>query len=86
MTLPFLLAAMTLRVENCRTWSANRMLDAIDASQQSHDPLRLLVQNASFIRSASVAYYEGQRYPALERIAGAPDVLSKIFAPKTFTP
>lgn len=77
---------MTILAVNGRTWSASRMLEAIDASQQSHDPLRLLVQNASFVRSASVAYYDGQRYPALERISGTPDMLSKIFAPKTFTP
>lgn len=76
---------MQLLAINGRAWSAQRILAAIDAAHQSHDPLQLLVQNASFIRSVPVAYYDGARYPALERIAGTPDMLSVIFAPKTFT-
>ncbi|MBV8490058.1 MAG: M61 family metallopeptidase [Candidatus Eremiobacteraeota bacterium] len=76
-------SGMKLTGVDGRTWTASRMLEAIDAAHENHAPITLLVQNASFVRSASVAYYGGQRYPALERLAGTPDTLTQIFAPKT---
>ncbi|MGB6600195.1 MAG: hypothetical protein WBE77_03820 [Candidatus Cybelea sp.] len=75
---------MKIVAVNGRSWSLDRLLDAIDDAQRTRSPIVLLVQNASFIRSAPVAYYGGQRYPALERIPDTPDMLSKIFAPKTY--
>jgi predicted metalloprotease with PDZ domain len=75
---------MTIVAVNGRAWSLDRLLEAIDDAQRTRSPIMLLVQNASFVRSVSVPYYGGQRYAALERIPNTPDMLSKIFSPKTY--
>jgi predicted metalloprotease with PDZ domain len=65
-----------------RAWTADRMTDAIEDAQRTRKPIELLVQNGSFMHGLGVAYYDGLRYPNLERIPGTPDMLSQIFAPK----
>ncbi|HTU82108.1 MAG TPA: hypothetical protein VMF61_08265 [Candidatus Acidoferrales bacterium] len=65
-----------------RVWSPKRMTDAIEDAQQRRLPMSLTIQNASFLQAVNVPYYDGPRYPNLERIGGKPDVLSEIFAPK----
>ncbi len=65
-----------------RAWTTNRMTDAIEDAQRTRAPVELLVQNDSFMQSIGVAYYDGPRYPSLERIPGTPDMLSQILAPR----
>jgi predicted metalloprotease with PDZ domain len=69
-----------------RTFSADRMHAALAVAKRSRRPIDFIVTNGSFYRTYSVPYYGGDRYPALERIPNRPDVLSQIFAPKTFKP
>jgi predicted metalloprotease with PDZ domain len=77
---------MTIVAVDGRGYSADRMHDALATAKSSHRPIELIVTNGSFYRTYSVPYYGGDRYPALERIPGRPDMLSQIFAPKTFKP
>lgn len=77
---------MTIVAVNGRTFTPGRMHQALRDAKATHRPIALIATNGSFYRNYSVAYYGGERYPALERIPGKPDMLSQIFAPKTFKP
>ena len=62
------------------------MHDALTEAKTSHRPIELLIANDDFYSTVSVAVYTGNRYPHLERDTSKPDMLSKIYAPRTFAP
>ncbi|MET4729681.1 putative metalloprotease with PDZ domain [Lysobacter enzymogenes] len=62
--------------------SGERLKDAVGANKDGKQPIELIVRNGEVVRSVRIDYRGGLRYPRLERIDGAPDRLSKIFAPK----
>jgi hypothetical protein len=43
----------------------------------------LIVQADSFVHMAEIDYHDGERYPALERVEGTPDMLDDITKPLT---
>ena len=71
---------MKLVAVNGRAWSKEVLLDALRASKDSKQAIDLLVENAKFFKTYSVAYHEGIRNPHLERIEGA-DLLGEIVKP-----
>jgi predicted metalloprotease with PDZ domain len=73
---------MKLVAINGRAWSRDVLLDALRTSKDSQQPIDLLVENAKFFKTYSIAYHDGIRNPHLERIEG-PDVLGEILAPLT---
>ena len=73
---------MELVAVNGRAWSEERLHDAVKKSAKA-GPLDLLIKNDEFFRDVKLDYKGGARYPALERIKGSSDVLSRILAPKT---
>ncbi|MGA9979942.1 MAG: M61 family peptidase [Candidatus Sulfotelmatobacter sp.] len=74
---------MKLIAVNGRKYSPPVMLAALKAAQASTDPIELLVENAQYINTYSVAYHGGVRNPHLERVSGQPDLLSDILKPLT---
>jgi hypothetical protein len=46
--------------------------------------MTLIVQNDTHIRTVSIDYHDGERYPSLVRIDGTPDYLDEIT--KSLTP
>jgi predicted metalloprotease with PDZ domain len=73
---------MKLVAVNGRAWSKDVLRDALSASKGSKQPIDLLVENAKFFKTYSVAYHDGIRNPHLERAEGA-DVLGEILKPLT---
>ena len=73
---------MKLVAINGRAWSRDVLLDALRTSKDSQQPIDLLVENAKFFKTYSIAYHDGIRNPHLERIEG-PDVLGEILTPLT---
>jgi predicted metalloprotease with PDZ domain len=71
---------MKLVAINGRAWSREVLQDALRASKDSQQPIDLLVENAKFFKTYSVAYHDGIRNPHLERSDGA-DVLGEILKP-----
>jgi hypothetical protein len=71
---------MKLVAVNGRAWSKEVLLDALRASKDSKQAIDLLVENAKFFKTYSVAYHEGIRNPHLERVEGA-DLLGEILKP-----
>ena len=66
---------------NGREFSPERMKDAVAATKDG-GPLELLVKNGDEYRTVRLDYSGGLRYPHLERIAGVPDRLGAILAPR----
>ena len=56
---------------------------AIYAAKGSSEPIHLIVQTDNYVRTAEIDYHDGERYPALERVAGTPDSLDEIIKPLT---
>ncbi|MGA8493366.1 MAG: M61 family peptidase [Terriglobales bacterium] len=73
---------MKLIAINGRAWSRDVLLDALRASQDSKQSIDLLVENAKFFKTYSIAYHDGIRSPHLERAEGG-DVLGEILTPLT---
>nr|MEA2798788.1 hypothetical protein [Phenylobacterium sp.] len=63
-------------------YDADRLKEAITGAKKGGPPLSLLVKSGDHYRTVDVDYHGGLRYPRLERIEGAPDLLSAIYAPK----
>jgi predicted metalloprotease with PDZ domain len=75
--------AMKLVAVNGRKWSPPVLHEALKAAQGSDQPIELLVENAQFFKTYSVAYHDGDKNPHLERVSGQPDLLGDILKPLT---
>jgi predicted metalloprotease with PDZ domain len=47
------------------------------------EAIHLILQADEYVRTADINYHDGERYPALERVAGTPDRLDEITKPVT---
>jgi predicted metalloprotease with PDZ domain len=77
-----LAASGNLVAVNSRTFTPDRLKDAIVAAKGSSAPVELLIKDGDLYRSVRVEYHEGLKYPHLERIPGTPDRLGTILAPR----
>jgi predicted metalloprotease with PDZ domain len=68
---------------NDQIFSNDVLRKAIRESKDSTSPIQLIVQADNFVHNASIDYHGGERYPALERVAGTPDYLDDITQPLT---
>jgi predicted metalloprotease with PDZ domain len=73
---------MKITAVNGRKYSLEVLDAALAAAQQTRKPIELLVENDGYYRTIPVEYYDGPRYPHLQRIEGKPDVLSAVLAPR----
>jgi predicted metalloprotease with PDZ domain len=73
--------SMTLIAVSGRKWSPEILRAAVKAAQNTNQPIELLVENAQFFKTYSIAYHGGEKNPHLERIAGRADILSDILRP-----
>jgi predicted metalloprotease with PDZ domain len=65
-----------------RAYTAEVLEDAIKAAQGGARPIELLVKDFDRYRTLRLDYHDGLRYPHLERVAGTPDRLAEILAPR----
>jgi predicted metalloprotease with PDZ domain len=73
-----LAAGMKLVAVNGRKWTPDILREAIRAAKDGKEPIELLVENEEFYQTVKIDWHGGERYPHLEKIAGAPDVLAEI--------
>jgi predicted metalloprotease with PDZ domain len=67
---------------NSHKWSDKALEDALNQNQNGNRTIDLLVMNDNYFHNYKVTYSgQAKRYPHLERIAGAPDLLSDILKP-----
>jgi predicted metalloprotease with PDZ domain len=68
---------------NGRRWSRELLHEALAGAEQSPRTIELLVEKDGIIKSHSLGYAGGERYPRLERIPNAPDLLEAIARPRS---
>src|SRR5262249_20610438 len=73
-----LAAGMRLVAVNGRKWTPDILREVIRDAKGKKDPIELLVENEDFFQTIKVDWQEGEKYPHLERIAGAANVLGEI--------
>ena len=67
---------------NHRVYSADLLRQAIVNAETSPEPIDLLTLTDGYYGEFQVNYHQGLRSPHLTRIAGKPDLLSKILQPR----
>jgi predicted metalloprotease with PDZ domain len=67
---------MRLVAVNGRKWSPIVLHAALKGARGNSEPIQLLVENAQFFKTYSIAYHEGDQNPHLERVSNQPDILS----------
>lgn len=78
-----LTTSMTVIAVNGRAYNPGLLKDAITAAKSSKTAVELLVRSADRFKTIAVPYFEGLRYPVLERIEGTADRLSVLLKPRT---
>jgi predicted metalloprotease with PDZ domain len=77
---------MKLIALNGRKFDAERVDEELHAAQGVKEPIEILVQNLDSYATVRVDYHGGPVYPHLTRVAGTPDRLDEIIAPKAASP
>ena len=72
---------MTVVSVNGIVYSAKVLREAILAAEKDKKPLQLQLLRDQQYTTVSLPYYDGLRYPSLERVEGTPDRLDDILAP-----
>ncbi|MGC1107608.1 MAG: hypothetical protein WA876_13825 [Candidatus Acidiferrales bacterium] len=75
-------SGMTLAGVNGRVFTPEILDDAIKAAQNNAAPIRLLVIDEDYYKTADVEYHGGERYPHLERVESKPDYLDELIKPR----
>ena len=68
---------MKILAVNGRTYSDDLLQAALDDKK----PVELIVENTGFVKTVTLAYSGGRKYPHLKRIDGVPDLLKEILKP-----
>jgi predicted metalloprotease with PDZ domain len=66
---------------NGRAFSLEALREAIRAAKGATAPIELLAQNGGSLRTHSINYHDGERFPHLERDPAHPDLLQEIIKP-----
>ncbi len=72
---------MKLLAVNGRKWNPPVLRSTLKSAQTNNAPIELLVENAQFLRTYTIAYHGGEQNPHLERILDQPDLLGDILKP-----
>ena len=66
---------------NGRTYSNDELKRAITAAKGGRTPIQLLVKKGDLYRTVALPYYQGLRYPVLEKVGTGPSTLDALLAP-----
>jgi predicted metalloprotease with PDZ domain len=76
-----LVPGMTILAVNGREFSSEALDYAVSGAAHSTTPISLIVKQTGWFQTLSLDYHDGIRYPHLERVEGAPNMLAAIVAP-----
>ena len=68
---------------NGREYRSERLKSAVQLAKLNKQPIELIVKNLDRYRVVKLAYYEGLKYPVLQRVERTEDRLSAILKPHT---
>ncbi len=66
---------------NGTAYTPKLLTDAILAAEKDKKPLQLQFRHGKEYKTVAIPYYDGMRYPSLERVEGTPDRMDNILAP-----
>jgi len=66
---------------NGQVFFGDRLRSAIHDAKSKSEPIHMVLQSDTFLSTADIDYHDGERYPALERVAGTPAYLDDITKP-----
>ncbi len=66
-----------------QAFSPDVMLYAVNRAEHSNAPISLITSQTGWYRTLALDYHGGIRFPHLERIAGAADILDDVAKPRT---
>ncbi|MDB6014918.1 MAG: family peptidase [Gammaproteobacteria bacterium] len=78
-----LTAGTTLVAVNGREYRPERLREALMIAHSAHMPIELIVKNLDRYRVVRIPYYDGPKYPRLERVEKSVDRLAAIVKPRT---
>jgi predicted metalloprotease with PDZ domain len=78
-----LTAGTTLVAVNGREYRPERLREALVIARSAHLPIELIVKNLDRYRVVRIPYFDGPKYPRLERVEKSEDRLSAIVKPRT---
>lgn len=73
---------MRLEAVNGKAFTLDVLRNAVINAEKSASPIQLLVRRGNVLKTISVDYHGGLRYPGLSRVNAVPDLLDAILAPK----
>ena len=73
---------MKVLAVNGRLYNHDLLIDAIKAAKDSTEPITLLVVNDEFVKTATVNYHSGERFPHLVRNDAVPDGMADLIKPR----
>jgi hypothetical protein len=68
---------------NGREYRSERLKTAIQLAKLNKQPIELLVKNLDRYKTVRIAYFEGLKYPVLQRLERTEDRLAAILKPRT---
>jgi predicted metalloprotease with PDZ domain len=68
---------------NGQVFSPELLHEAIKAAKGNTEPIKLILQSDTYISNAEIDYHDGERFPVLVRVDGAPAYLDDITKPLT---
>jgi predicted metalloprotease with PDZ domain len=71
---------------NGRHWKGALLKEALRTAQSQHQPIELIVENKERFATYSLPYFDGERYPHLQRVESRPDLLTPILAAHSTSP
>jgi predicted metalloprotease with PDZ domain len=70
---------------NGRKYSTDILREAIKSAHDTRQLIAVIAEASQFYKTYSIAYFDGEKIPHLERVEGQPDILANILKPKTGT-
>ncbi|WP_423036835.1 PDZ domain-containing protein [Undibacterium sp. Tian12W] len=72
---------MKITLVNGKNYSKNAMQEAIRQAQGTAETITVTVQDAGNSRIINLDYHDGEKFPALERVAGTTDLITEALKP-----
>ena len=72
---------MQIQAVNDQKYSGSVLREIILAAEKTQEPIKLLLKRDDKFLTISLDYHGGMRYPHLERVDAAPDLLTPILSP-----
>jgi predicted metalloprotease with PDZ domain len=70
---------MKIIAVNGRRWSGAQLHNSLVEARKTGQPIEMIVENGEFYKTYSLAYFDGDLQPHLERDRSQDDVLTEIF-------